>query len=217
MSIQEINLTQFLERQTAPSHAAQENILDTGNAQRVMNYINSQFPGADEDTIRNKISLLLNCMCQARNSNEKFAFKCNGVLTKEFSNLVKSSSQANRIAAAILKGEGLSMTPQFEKETAMTTYIAKPRFRNAQSYTNTRFSHHLSQNLGQIRVMSNGAAYIGIGFYLLTSGYLMLTNSILTWGAPDNKFVELTFIAMGLGFISFPFVDAYFSSEQNQP
>lgn len=217
MSIREINLTQFMQSQDTRGDAKQENILDTGNAKRVIHYIDSQFPGSDEDAIRNKISLLINCMCQARNSSEKNAIKCDGILTKEFLHLVKSSSQANRIATAILEEEGLSSTSQFEKEATTTAYLAKPRLQDALSCTNTRFSHHLYQNLGQIRGVSNGAVYIAVGCYLFTSGYQMLNNSILTWGAPDNNFVELTYITLGLGFISIPFVSAYLNSEHPRP
>ena len=217
MSGSEINLYAFIEVHSDDQGSAQENILETGNVQRVVSYIESSFPGSDEGDLRGKIFSLLHSICQSRNSASRNAFKCNGILTRQFLALVKSNSEAARIATTILQDEGLSEIPQFQKEAECASYISKRRFHNGKTLTNTRFSHHLSQSLGKIRVMSKGAAYVGIGASLIANGYLLLSNAFFSDEPYERKFVASILITAGFGFVSIPFVGAFIQSGQNQP
>ena len=100
-------------------------------------------------------------------------------------------------------------------------YITKNRFFNRSSFfgcpifslKNTRFSHHLSKNLGNLSTMSKGAAYLLGGISLLGIGIGQLQDSTKKW----NQLIGGTALGLGSTFIVTPFISAYELSGGENP
>jgi hypothetical protein len=217
MAIPDINLSHFIEGASPLQGAEPEDILETGNVQRVRQYLNTLSVDTDDASKRVKLSLLLSAICQTRASNKAFSLQCNRMFTKEYFQVIKSDNAAARIANDIIARGGYEECREFHREVEVTAYLSKPRFSNGRSLFSTRFSHHLSQNLGRLRVMSKGAAYVGVGVSLIATSLLQFSASTSDQTNPHRNINASVLLVAGFGFVSAPFFDAYVKSKDNTP
>lgn len=217
MSIQEINLSRFVEEHNPPEGAVEENILDTGNIRRVINYINFQYSEDSYEGLNTKISLLACSLCQARVSQSKYAYICDGLLSESLISVIKFNDNGPKIGLRVMTDLGISAHPAFRKETALINYLVKPRFRNGSSLSNTRFSHHLSNHFGKVEVMSKAAAYVGIGVGLISTAVLQFLTPVNPIEDPMRNTRASILLVGGCSIASAPFIDAIFKSLKEAP
>lgn len=210
MSVIEIRLAAFTDVQDPTDDTQRENVLVTGNIQRVIQHIDSTFPGEDESSTANKITALLFAMCEARQSQERLAPFCDGGLTTHFQNIIlKSTIRTSIIALRTLKRLGLPSIRLFSDEVKFLDYYAKPRFVNGRSLLSTRFSHHLSQNLGNLPQMSKAAAFFTLGSSLLINGTITLLNPSPAEEINTKNAQGAVQIITGTTFTLAPVIDAF--------
>ena len=100
-------------------------------------------------------------------------------------------------------------------------YIGKNRFwnwsavrdLNIPSLKNTRFSHHLSKNLGTLHTMSKAAAYLVGGVSMIITG----VEQVQEPNNNSNKIVGEVAVGVGTLLVLTPFISAYQMSAGELP
>lgn len=206
MAIPTINLSQY-PRQGSP----QENILETGNVERVIRDIDSGHEEKDVTTLRRELSQLMHLMCQARNSNASFANKCNSLLSKRFIELLTTYDAASIIAKEILSNESLTELAQLKEVAEMVENLSKPRFRQGVHLLNTGSTYQLSHYKGKILALILGTASIGLGVPFLLRNYPELIQWIILEGPAKREDPTLPYFTIGFVLLSIPMISMYLS------
>lgn len=216
-----INLLRFRESSESPDGV--ENILETGNTNRVLQHIvtvsNGRGVVVSQESLEQRIEMLLNCIAQARSTHKVFSLQCNGVFTHELFAEVEGRKNVAQLVIKVMKNMCLFEIDSFRFEKESMLYLSKPRYVNGvRLFYGTRYSHHLNASVaGKFALMSKAAAYILGGASLIALG----ENSL---AAPDGRTPYSrdnvrgwTLITAGSGFIVSPFISAAFKCRENQP
>lgn len=217
MSIQRINLTNFTEL-GQPSPGAAENILQTGNIERVDRYIRSLAPNDSEDEIRQMLTQYMRCIAQANASREIFASECEEFFSLRLIDYATDSQKNAQQVITALNASDFFSRRRFTFEHEYVEYLSKGRFTNGLiPLWNTRFTHHLSKNLGDLPKMSKAAAYVLGGIQLIVGGELEIAIEE-SLGQPSRRNIRgWSMVSAGYALVCLPIADAFRKSFQMKP
>lgn len=176
-----------------------ENILQTGNIHLVINYVGTL---GDE---QQKLQTLLTCLSQTLSSKPTINLdKCETALKGRIYALAKDFPETAR---------NVIDTPAFKNSRQLSEVVAKVNYltKGCQG----RFWHHLQKNLGNLHLMTKGAAFFVAGVSMLGLGLNKFYPDDPT--KPPNKPVGRTLVATGLLLTAAPFVSAALSAREDNP
>ena len=217
MAIPDINLSQFIEATSPPPGAQQEDILETGNVARVEEYIERAFPRAITSSLLVNYTLTLHCISQASLSTKKSADICHSRFTSRFIQMLRISQESAAIGLAAINSLKFGVLSKFKPLCEQAEYLVKPKYHSRFSIFGTRLSHHLNKSLGNLPVMSKGAAYVSLGISLFATGVIQSTILVNPEDVPQRNVRASLLFSSGITLISVPFFEALIKCRQTTP
>lgn len=183
-----------------------ENILCTGNVERVFRFIDQAGQGVDW-----RVEVYLMCIEQSILSRGISSIRCREAFRSKLKSFIVQDRGIAICAKNVMQRMQILDAKEFEPEKKLLESMLKPRFINGCSLKGTLFSQAISENLGNCKTMSKAAAYLlgGMGFFITGLGLVSLKESEM--GSFGNV-LGMTLLVLGLLFLCSPFIDACHTS-----